>query len=136
MWRAILSGTIVGTALLLIGGQIAVGQQAAVIKRTELLKTALPEMQGKEMNVWVADIPPNFSTARHSHPTPRFVYVLEGAVVYEVDGKPPQTFKAGEAYVEMPGEVHKFRNANSTQPAKALGFQYANNGQPLQTNAP
>jgi quercetin dioxygenase-like cupin family protein len=64
------------------------------------------------------------------------VYVLEGAVVYEVDGKPPQTFKAGEAYAEMPGEVHNFRNASLTQPAKALGFQYANKGQPLQTNAP
>jgi quercetin dioxygenase-like cupin family protein len=106
------------------------------IKRTDLLKTALPEMEGKDMNVWVADIPPNSSTGRHSHPTPRFVYVLEGAVVYEVDGKPPQTFRAGEAYAEMPGEVHNFRNASSTQPAKALGFQYANKGQPLQTNAP
>ncbi|TFV28642.1 cupin domain-containing protein [Bradyrhizobium frederickii] len=62
--------------------------------------------------------------------------LLEGAVVYEVDGKPPQTFKAGEAYAEMPGKVHNFRNASSTQPAKALGFQYGNRGQPLQTNAP
>ena len=136
MWRAILSGTILGTALFLIGGQITLGQQATAIKRTDLLKTVLPEMEGKDMNVWVADIPPNSSTGRHSHPTPRFVYVLEGAVVYEVDGKPPQTFNAGEAYAEMPGEVHNFRNASSTQPAKALGFQYANKGQPLQTNAP
>jgi quercetin dioxygenase-like cupin family protein len=112
------------------------GQQATAIKRTDLLKTALPEMEGKDMNVWVADIPPNSSTGRHSHPTPRFVYVLEGVVLYEVDGKPPQIFKAGEAYVEMPGEIHNFRNASSTQPAKALGFQYANDGQPLQTNAP
>jgi len=88
------------------------------------------------MNVWVANIPPNSATGRHSQPTQRFVYVLEGAVVYEVDGKPPQTFKAGEAYAEMPGKVHNFRNASSTQPAKALGFQYGNKGQPLQTNAP
>ena len=57
-------------------------------------------------------------------------------MVYEVDGKQPQTFKVGEAYVEMPGEVHNFRNASSTAPAKALGFQYANKGQPLQTNPP
>jgi quercetin dioxygenase-like cupin family protein len=120
----------------LIGSQITVGQQAPVIKRTDLLKTALPEMEGKGMNVWVADIPPSASTGRHSHPTPRFVYVIEGAVVYEVDGKQPQTFKTGEAYVEMPGEVHNFRSASTTQPARALGFQYANKGQALQTNAP
>ena len=112
------------------------GTTGAGIKRTDLLKTALPEMEGKDMNVWVADIPPSASTGRHSHPTPRFVYVIEGAVVYEVDGKQPQTFKTGEAYVEMPGEVHNFRNASTTLPARALGFQYAKKGQPLQTNAP
>lgn len=120
----------------LVGGQIALGQQAPGIKRIDLLTTPLPEMEGKDMNVWVADIPPNSSAGRHSHPTPRFVYVTEGAVVYEVDGKPPRTFVTGEAYVEMPGEIHNFRNASTTQPAKALGFQYANKGQPLQTNAP
>jgi hypothetical protein len=34
--------------LFLIGGQITVGQQATAIKRTDLLKTALPEMEGKD----------------------------------------------------------------------------------------
>ena len=134
MWRAILSGTILGTALFLIGGQITVGQQATAIKRTDLLKTALPEMEGKDMNVWVADIPPNSSTGRHSHPTPRFVYVLEGAVVYEVDGKPPQTFKAGQAFQEPPDVVHTIGNASTTEPAKAIGIQYAGKGQPLQVD--
>jgi quercetin dioxygenase-like cupin family protein len=47
------------------------------------------------MNVWVADIAPGAATGKHTHPTPRFVYVLEGAVVLEMDGKPPQTFKPG-----------------------------------------
>jgi quercetin dioxygenase-like cupin family protein len=136
MRRTILSLLIGGTAMFLIGSQITVGQQAPATKRTDLLKTALPDIEGKDMNVWVADIPPGASTGQHSHPTPRFVYVIEGAVVYEVDGKQPQTFKTGEAYVEMPGEVHNFRNASTTQPARALGFQYANKGQPLQTNPP
>lgn len=66
MWRAILCGTILGTALFVIGNQITFGQQPATIKRTDLLKTALPEMEGKDMNVWVADIPPNSATGRHS----------------------------------------------------------------------
>ena len=121
MSRTILSLTIGGTAMFLIGSQITVGQQAPVIKRTDLLTTALPEMEGKDMNVWVADIPPNASTGRHSHPTPRFVYVIEGAVVYDVDGKQPQTFKTGEAYVEMPGEVHNFRTrARPNQPGLSV----------------
>ena len=45
------------------------------------------------MNIWVVGIAPGAATGKHTHPTPRFVYVLEGAVVLEMDGKPPQTFK-------------------------------------------
>jgi quercetin dioxygenase-like cupin family protein len=126
---------IVGVAICIFGGQIA-GAQQQPIKRTDLLKTYLPEMEGKQMQVWVADIPPGAATGRHFHPTPRFVYVLEGAVVLELDGKAPQTFRVGQAFVEMPGERHNFRNASATDPAKALGFQYAGKDQLLQTNAP
>ena len=79
-------------------------------------------------------------TGRSNWPThssnARFVYVIEGAVAVEMDGKPPQTFKAGQAFAELPNEIHDFRNASSTESAKALGFQYARKGQPLQTNAP
>jgi quercetin dioxygenase-like cupin family protein len=119
----------------IFGSQISSAQQQA-IKRTDLLKAVLPDLDGREMQVWVADIPPAGATGPHLHPTPRFVYVLEGAVALELDGKPPQVFTAGQAFVEMPGERHNFRNASATQPAKALGFQYASKGQPLQIDAP
>ena len=134
MWRTVLVLT-AGIALGVVGLQIAGAQQQA-IKRTDLLKTDLDEIKGSEMQVWVAEIAPGAATGRHSHPTPRFVYVLEGSVVLELDGKPPQTFKVGQAFVEMPNAVHNFRNASTTEAAKALGFQYAEKGQPLQINAP
>ncbi len=117
-----------------IGSPLATAQQS--LKRTDLLKLDIGEIKNSEMNVWVADIAPGAATGRHSHPTPRFVYVINGAVVVEFDGKPPRTFKAGEAFAEMPDEIHNFRNASSTELAKALGFQYARKGEPLQTNAP
>jgi quercetin dioxygenase-like cupin family protein len=126
---------IAGTALGMVGSQVASAQQQA-IKRTDLLKSGLHEIQDDEMHVWVADIASGAATGRHSHPTPRFVYVIEGAVVLELDGKSPQTFKAGQAFAEMPSEIHNFRNASTTEPAKALGFQYARKGQTLQINAP
>ena len=126
---------IAAVAVFFFAGQLACAQQQP-IKRTDLLKTYLSDMEGKEMHVWVADIPPGAATGPHFHPTPRFVYVLEGAVVLELDGKPPRTYTAGQAYVEMPGERHNFRNASTTEPAKALGFQYGSKDQPLQTNAP
>jgi len=52
--------------------------------------------------------------------------------VLEMDGKPPRTFTVGEGFVEPPDEVHNFRNASTTAPAKAIGFQIAPKGTPLQ----
>jgi quercetin dioxygenase-like cupin family protein len=133
--RFIVLGLIAGTALGVIGSQLVRAQQQS-IKRTDLLKSELHEIQDNEMHVWVADVAPGAATGRHTHPTPRFVYVIEGAVVLELDGKSPQTFKAGQAFAEMPNEIHNFKNASTTEPAKALGFQYARKGQALQINAP
>jgi quercetin dioxygenase-like cupin family protein len=134
--RLAASALTIGVALGVIGSPFA-GAQQPTLKRTDLLKLDLGEIKDdSEMNVWVADIAAGAATGRHTHPTPRFVYVIEGAVVVEMDGKPPQTFKAGQAFAEMPNEIHNLRNASGTDSAKALGFQYARKGQPLQTNAP
>ena len=73
-------------------------------------------------------------TGKHTHPTPRFVYVMEGSVTLEVEGQPPRIFKVGDGFQEMPGIVHNFKNASSVAPAKALGFQIAEKGQPLQNS--
>ena len=129
------SALIPGTALGVIASQIVSAQQQA-IKRTDLLKSELHQLQDNEMHVWVADIAPGAATGRHSHPTPGFVYVIEGAVVLERDTKSPQTSKAGQAFAEMPNEIHNFKNASTTEPAMALGFQYARKGQALRINAP
>jgi quercetin dioxygenase-like cupin family protein len=50
-------------------------------------------MEGKEMNHWTADLAPGAQTGKHHHSTPRFVVVLEGSVVLEMEGKPPQTLQ-------------------------------------------
>jgi len=116
-----------------IAGALSAHAQQATIKRTDIVTADQSETESGHL--WVADITPGSATGRHTHPTPRFVYVLEGSVVVEVDGKPAQTFKAGEGFAEAPGEVHNFRNASTTVPAKALGFQVAPKGTPLQVPA-
>lgn len=115
--------------------QISSAQQSP-IKRTDLLTMDLADLGDKKMHVWIADISPGAATGRHSHSTPRFVYVVQGAVVVEMDGKPPQTFTTGQAFAEIPNAVHNFRNASATETARALGFQYSGKDQPLQMNAP
>ena len=104
----------------------------APIARTPLLDLAFEGSADKLIHLWVAEIGPGASTGKHAHPTQRFVYVLEGAVTFAVDGQPAQTFHAGEAYQELPGIVHDFSNASATEPARALGVQIAAKGQPLQ----
>src|SRR5215831_16426730 len=75
----------------------AQGQQAS-IKRTDI---ATADQSATEVGaLWVADLPPGSATGRHSHPTPRFVYVLEGSVVLEIDGLPPRTFNMGDGFAE------------------------------------
>ena len=129
------SGLVVAIGLCLVSLQTGIAQQQPM-KRTELLRTSLTDLGDKEMHVWIGDVAPGAATGRHIHPTPRFVYVLEGAVVLEIEGQPPQTYKAGQAFVELPNVVHNFKNASTSEPAKALGFQYAGTGQPLQAAAP
>ena len=102
------------------------------VKRVPLLDMDLAELEGQQAHLWIGEIAPGAQTGTHSHPTTRFVYVLEGSVMLERDGRPPQTFKAGEAFAEPSGDVHNFRNASATAPARALGFQIARKGQPLQ----
>ena len=129
------SGLVVAIGLCLVSLQTGIAQQQPM-KRTELLRTSLTDLRDKEMHVWIGEVAPGAATGRHIHPTPRFVYVVEGAVVLEIEGQPPQTYKAGQAFVEMPNVVHNFKNASTSEPAKALGFQYAGIGQPLQAAAP
>ena len=92
----------------------------------------MPGMDGKEAHMWVGEVAPGAATGLHRHPTPRFVYVTEGSVVLEIEGKPPQTFRAGEGFMEGPDIVQNFRNASPSQAAKALGVQIAGKGQALQ----
>jgi len=123
----VLAGIVLGAL-----SQHLLGAQPVPIKRTELLRTDVTGMDGKEAHMWVADIAPGSATGMHRHPTPRFVYVVEGSVVLEMEGKPPQTFKAGQGFMESPDTRHNFRNASPSDAAKALGFQIVGKGQPLQ----
>ena len=85
--------------------QVANAQQPS-LKRTAVLDTDMAGMEGKQAHMWVGDLAPGAETGKHTHPTPRFVYVMEGSVMLEVEGQPPRTFKVGEGFQEVPGIVH------------------------------
>lgn len=71
---------------------------------------------------------------RHSHPGEEVIYVLKGTWVYELDGQPPITVKAGEVLFVPDGVVHSARNIG-TETGVELATYILRKGEPLLTIA-
>jgi quercetin dioxygenase-like cupin family protein len=110
--------------------------QSSSIKRTELLKQDIVEMAGKEGVFYLAELAPGAAAGKHTHPGPEFAYVLEGALQLEIEGQPPKTIKAGEAFHNPTKIVHDAKNPSTTGSSKVLIFLLGDKGQPLATPAP
>jgi quercetin dioxygenase-like cupin family protein len=90
---------------------------------TQILRNDL-EDQGKVVQETVASIaefPPETTAPWHIHPgAQEMLYVIEGNVVVEIEGKGSSLLKAGEASI-IPAElVHLARNDSTTTTGKAL----------------
>jgi quercetin dioxygenase-like cupin family protein len=57
------------------------------VKRTMLIKTDLAGEEGKEGGMWLTEIAPGKASGKHYHPVHEFIYVIEGAGRFEVEGK-------------------------------------------------
>ena len=100
---------------------------AAVVK--PVLTRGLPDLPGKEVTMVTVEYPPGFSSTPHRHNADTFVYVLEGAIIMQVDGGKEVTLRAGETFYESPTDIHSVgRNASATAPAKFLVFFVKNLG--------
>jgi quercetin dioxygenase-like cupin family protein len=121
-----------GAAVLAMIGVSSAQPPAA--KFTELQRRDIPGT-GREGVTTVAEIPPGVTSARHSHPGEDFGYLIEGTIVLYVDGKPPQTVKAGETFFTERGQIHNARNIGSTM-ARAVDPYVIDKGKPGITPAP
>ena len=83
----------VGLAALTISGS-ALAQQPG-IKRTELQRYDL-SVAGREVILMRIDFSSGSKFGKHAHPGEEVIYVLEGLIEYEVEGKTPVTLKAGD----------------------------------------
>jgi quercetin dioxygenase-like cupin family protein len=123
---------LVGMMIGVVGIQWLNAQQQPVT-RTELLRTDLPGIEGREGIVYIAELAPGAAAGKHYHPGSELFYVLEGSMILEVEGQPPVTMKPGEARHLAPKEVHDVKNASATAPMKGLIFQIPEKGHPLVT---
>jgi len=97
-----------------------------------LMTEALTDQPGTDVTVLTVDYPPGGSTPPHEHPGHTYAYVLEGAIVSQLDDQPPQTFTAGQMWSESPHQHHMVsKNASTTASAKLLVFMIAPHGRKL-----
>jgi quercetin dioxygenase-like cupin family protein len=67
---------------------------------------------------------------RHRHPGEEIVYVLEGALEYQVEGRPPTTLRAGDVLFIPAGTIHSAKNVGSDNGAE-LATYVVDKGKPL-----
>jgi quercetin dioxygenase-like cupin family protein len=97
-----------------------------------LQRTELTSAKGMEGILVLRELPPGGESGKHTQSGNEVVYILEGSVILEVQGKAPVTLKAGEAFQTAAGEVHNVKNANANAPGKALAFYIAKKGTSLE----
>ena len=108
----------------------AIAQQPA-IKRTVLRSIDYPT--GYTTVTVIVEIAPGTCAGRHTHPGIDNGYVMEGDFVLKIDGKPEQTFKAGDSYGTSPQVPH---DGCSVSGNKLVDTFVIEKGKPLASPAP
>ena len=112
-------------AVMIVGSGLALGiasaQLPANIKRADLMKEDLSVL-GREVVQVRVDIPAGVTAPRHNHPGEELVHVIEGALEYRLDGRPPVTLKAGEVLFIPNGTPHEVKNVGSANAAELATY--------------
>jgi quercetin dioxygenase-like cupin family protein len=65
----------------------------------------------------------------HQHPGFVLGYILEGEIVFQLDGESEHVYRVGDMFYEPPGSVHLVSgNASATRPARMLAMVFAEKG--------
>lgn len=90
-------------------------------KITLLQEHNLADAPGKKGLLVEVTYKPGQASIPHLHQGAVFAYVLEGAVVSQLQGQQPVTYKAGDSWYEAANTPHLVsRNASNSKPAKLL----------------
>src|SRR5262245_14605775 len=127
------TGMIAVVAVLIVGSGLALHMARAQqgVKRTDLQRHDL-SVPGREVIQVRVELAPGVTFPRHTHPGEEIIYVLEGSMEYEVEGKPPVTLKSGDVLFIPAGTIHAARNAGTGNAAE-LATYIVEKGKPLLT---
>lgn len=119
------------TALIVASGLglYAAQAQQAGVKRTDLQQHDL-SIPGHEVVQAIVEIAPGVTAAKHWHPGEEIIYVLEGSLEYQLEGKPPVTLKVGDVLFIPAHTIHSAKNVGSGNAAE-LATYVVEKGKPL-----
>ena len=98
-------------------------------RRTELQRHDLG-VPGREVIQVRVELDAGVTFGKHWHPGEEIVYVLEGSLEYQIEGKPPVTLKAGGVLFIPARTIHAARNLGSG-PGAELATYVVEKGKPL-----
>jgi quercetin dioxygenase-like cupin family protein len=122
---------IFAVAVLVLASGLAVRSQHAGTKRTDLQRHDL-SIPGREVVQVRVDFDAGYVAPKHTHFGEEVVYVIEGTLIYYVEGKPPLTVKAGDVLIIPSGAIHWVKNVGTGNGAE-LATYIVEKGKPLLT---
>lgn len=129
---------VVPAALFAIGATALVFAQtggALAVVRKVLLQQELKTPADHSMLLISVEVPAGGREGRHTHAGPLAVYVQEGEMVLESEGKAPATYRAGETFFVEAGTVHEGINRGPVV-AKGIAALVSPRGRPVTTPVP
>jgi quercetin dioxygenase-like cupin family protein len=131
---------IMGVAMLIAGSglvpEMARAQEATATKQPGTKRTDLQRhdlsIPGREVIQVRVDFDPGYVAPRHTHFGEEIIYVLEGTLVYDVEGRRPATYQAGDVLLVPAGAMHSVKNIGSGNGAE-LATYVVEKGKPLIT---
>jgi quercetin dioxygenase-like cupin family protein len=101
----------------------------ATSTRREVIKQALPGDPPRDLLLLEVTYPAGTGSPAHLHANGVMAYVVSGSVASQVGDGPEQIYRAGEAWWEPPGAMHRVsRNASASEPATLLAIYIAPKG--------
>jgi quercetin dioxygenase-like cupin family protein len=144
---AIISGSILGWVLsamrnplrlfvtLLAFSSVVVGQDHGSLPHERLLlRKDISAYTRTDMVLTVRELefPPSFQGAKHRHPGPLVVCVLEGSLEIALEGRDPKTYSTGQCFTEEPHQLHlRSRNLSTTAPVRVISYILNHPSEPL-----
>ena len=113
-----------------LGLHVALAQQPG-FNRLDLQRHDL-SIPGREMIQVRVELDPGVASPVHTHPGDEIIYVLEGSLEYEVEGRPTVTLKPGDVLFIPAGTIHAAKAIGSGKGVE-LATYIVEKGKPLLT---